>query len=231
MIDRLKYYSKKAVPTPLFALLLMAGLVLAAGCDNSTPVQEQTSRVRVLLTDAPADDMVEANVVIERVELINADDEALLLADEPQPYNLLALQGGVTVLLADLEIPDGTYHKVHIVVNEEAHVVYADGSTEDLKVPSGSQTGIKLHLPSIDVDADLLEVTLDFDLASSFVKRGNSGKGYIFKPVIKPLALEVNDEAVDLGEPEEGEPEEGAPEAGESEGGEPEEGASDDNQG
>jgi hypothetical protein len=198
MTKHLKTYMTAAFPRPLLLLgLLTLGLGALAGCD-STAGEEQTSRVRVLLTDAPADDFVEANVVIERVEFLNEEDTVVLLAEEPEPFDLLTLQDGTTALLADLEIPNDTYHGVRIIVNEEAHVVYTDGTTEDLKVPSGSQTGIKINLPPIEVDDDLVEVTIDFDLEDSFVKRGNSGKGYIFKPVLKPLALTVNGEAVDL---------------------------------
>lgn len=198
MIKPLKSYMTTALPGPLLLTGLLAlGLGVLAGCD-STADDPQMSRVRVLLTDAPAEDFAEANVTIERVEFLNEEDAVVLLTDDPEPFDLLTLQDGTTALLADLEIPNDTYHGIRIIVNEEAHVVYVDGTTEDLKVPSGSQTGIKVNLPPIEVDDDLVEVTIDFDLEGSFVKRGNSGKGYIFKPVLKPLALSINEEDVDL---------------------------------
>ena len=49
----------------------------------------------------------------------------------------------------------------------------------------------------------MVEVTVDFDVSASFVKRANSG--YIFKPVLKPIALVINGEAVALGEIADGE--------------------------
>lgn len=187
-----------------FFLTAMLGLALCLialpGCDSSNADADHQSRVSILLTDAPADDIVEANVIIERVELLGEGGRAILLADEPQPFDLLTLQNGVTAVLADLDVPDDTYHQVRIVVHDEATVVFDDGTVEALKVPGGTETGIKINLPSLVIDDDLVVVTIDFDLADSFVKRGNSGKGYIFKPVLKPLAVEINGEDFDLGE-------------------------------
>lgn len=177
------------------SLCLLLTLTALTGCDSNDVEADTESRVRILLTDAPAD-FVEANVLIERVELLGNDDRVVLLADEPQPFDLLTLQDGVTALLADVDIPNGTYHQVRVIVDEEASVLYDDGTVENLKVPSGSQSGIKMNLPSLDINDDVLVVTIDFDVTESFVKRGNSGKGYIFKPVIKPLAIDINGEEV-----------------------------------
>ena len=70
-------------------------------------------------------------------------------------------------------------------------------------MPSGTETGIKVLLNEFEIanDADLVEVLIDFDVAASFVKAGASGQ-YIFKPVIKPLSLEVNGIQEDLSEDE-----------------------------
>jgi hypothetical protein len=58
-----------------------------------------------------------------------------------------------------------------------------------VKVPSGSQTGIKMHIYPYLVVSDGLtaELLLDVDLSKSFVLRGNmhNNNGFIFKPVIR----------------------------------------------
>lgn len=177
------------------SLCLLLTMMALSGCDSTDMDADNESRVRILLTDAPAD-FVEANVLIERVELLGEGDRVVLLADEPQPFDLLTLQDGITAILADEDIPNGTYTQVRVIVNEEASVLFDDGTTEALKIPSGSQSGIKMNLPTLDLDDDLIIVTIDFDVDASFVKRGNSGKGYIFKPVIKPLAITINGEEV-----------------------------------
>ena len=177
----------------LFALLTT--VLVSLGCDESS--SEAESRIRVLLTDAPAE-LVEANVVIEEIALIGDGERVVLLADDPQPFNLLSLQDGITATLADVLIPDGSYNQLRVIVNEAASVVLDDGSTENLKIPSGSQSGIKILLPSFELTDDIVEVIVDFDVSKSFVKRGNSDKGYIFKPVLKPLSLLINNETVEL---------------------------------
>ncbi|HMB93219.1 MAG TPA: DUF4382 domain-containing protein [Rhodothermales bacterium] len=177
------------------SLCLLLTLTVLAGCDSNEVDADNESHVQILLTDAPAD-FVEANVLIERVELIGEDDRVILLADEPQPFDLLTLQDGITATLVDEDIPNGTYTQIRVIVDEEAFVLFDDGTTETLKIPSGSQTGIKMNLPVLDIDDDLIIVTIDFDVTESFVKRGNSGKGYIFKPVIKPLSITINGDDV-----------------------------------
>ncbi len=196
----------RVIKTPRHHLTLRLGLVLGlmllptaiTGCDSSQ--SQAVSHIRVLLTDAPLGEILEAHVIIERVELIGSGERVVLLADEAQPFDLLTLQDGVTATLAELDIPDGTYHQLRVLVHEEASVLLDDGTVEALKVPSGTQSGIKVPLPAFEVNEDVVELTIDFDVSASFVKRGKSGKGYIFKPVLKPLALVVNGEAVALGE-------------------------------
>ncbi len=196
----------RVMKTPRHHLTLGLGLVLGlmllptaiTGCDSSQ--SQAVSHIRVLLTDAPLGEILEAHVIIERVELIGSGERVVLLADAAQPFDLLTLQDGVTAPLAELDIPDGIYHQLRVLVHEEASVLLDDGTVEALKVPSGTQSGIKVPLPAFEVNEDVVEVTVDFDVSASFVKRGNSGQGYIFKPVLKPIALVINGEAVALGE-------------------------------
>jgi len=76
------------------------------------------------------------------------------------------------------------------------NVVLTDGTTYDLKVPSGEQTGIKVFVkPGLTVDGSLTaDLLLDFDVSKSFVVKGSSNDlagiaGFNFKPVIKASNL------------------------------------------
>ncbi len=152
--------------------------------------------MQVLLTDAPLDDVLEANVTIERVELIDSIGTTTVLLDEPLPFDLLTLRNGVTAELADLPVLASTYQQLRMVVGDSAYVLLTDSTTERLKIPSGESSGIKLmNLPPFHVEEgdDLVVITIDFDAEKSFVRAGNSGK-YIFKPVLKPLAIEIDGE-------------------------------------
>ena len=115
---------------PIFLAGFLLSVMTLIGCDSALP-EPATSRIRIFLTDAPRGEMVEANVLIERVELLGEGERVELLADDPQPFDLLTLQDGVTASLADVDVPDGTYHQNRIIVSEEATVVLDDGTVEN----------------------------------------------------------------------------------------------------
>lgn len=204
---------KNIIPWFIALVLLLAPGILI-GCDNADANSEDVTtgegHVRIVLKDAPAQ-IVSAFVTIERIEFLGEFDEEndgededgdfVIIFDEPETLDLLTLQDGVTVTLVDTEVPFGNYHQIRWYVGDDAYVVLDDGETleteMDLKIPSGK---VKIQLPEFEVDdsEDFIEILFDFDVQESFVERGNSGKGFIFKPTIKPVNLVINGEVVDL---------------------------------
>lgn len=200
----------------LFPALVLA--LFAGACDTSDPVgmgQDDTAdgevtTLKILLTDAAADYIAAANVDIGRVEILPVDDGPPIPLTEDGTdgfVNLLELQKSATMQIAQAEIEPGMYHQLRLVV-EAANVELMDGYTfrdgsqgQDLKVPSGAQTGIKLLLR--DVDGEHLElvpgekvIVLDFDVNRSFVIQGNPEtpagiKSMSFKPTIKVTGMDV----------------------------------------
>lgn len=186
--------------------LFAAVSALLAGCSdaNDNPAMEGNGRLVVRLTDKPFPyDMVsEANVTVFKVEARRVDDSDdsdgeeggnpfIVLMEEERDVNLLELVNGLTLELADMEVPAGTYDLVRIYV-KGVNVVLTDGRTYDLKVPSGEQTGIKVFItPGLSVTSGLSsDLLLDFDVSRSFVAKGNANtlegiNGFNFKPVIK----------------------------------------------
>ena len=183
------------------AVSLLLGLfVLTAGtlaCNHSDGMGGGTSQVRVMLTDAPSDQIASAKVVISRVYLVGDDGNAVDLrtaSDTPLSFDLLNLRGGIEALLADHLVPAAPYGQLRLIV-DSAEVTLVDGvrfsdgtSTKALKVPSGEQTGIKVLLGSpITADSgELTVVTVDFDVSDNFVLQGPSDapNGVIFTPVL-----------------------------------------------
>ena len=210
------------LPTLLPALMLA---LFTGACDTSRTVAvspedqnedqppaaaDQTATLKILLTDAPADYIAEANVDIGRVEILPVGDgPAIVLSEDGTDgfVNLLDFQKSATMQIAEKELEPGQYHQLRLIV-EAAQVKLKDGyrfrgggDMMDLKVPSGAQTGIKLLLR--DVDGEHLElvpgekvIVLDFDVNRSFVIQGNPEtpagiKSMSFKPTIKVTGLDV----------------------------------------
>ncbi len=184
--------------------VVVAGLLIWAGCDafgfeegGGGPAQGPGS-ITVELTDEPGD-IVEANVTIERVELVSAQDSIVVLSTETQTLDLLTLQDGVTETIAEADLPQGVYDQMRFVVAESSTIRLDDGTELDLTVPSGTETGIKIILPAFQVTSgdDEVTVLLDFSVADSFVRAGASGM-YLFKPVVRAERIAINGSAVSL---------------------------------
>jgi len=193
---------------PILLVAVIAGLFTACTEDENMDSMNGKGTVSVLLTDAPfpSDQVAEANVLIDRIELRKAEDpeiedtaEFFIVSEELQEFNLLDLRNGITSQIGEAELEPGVYDQIrlHIV---EANVVLNDeeNTVFDLKIPSGTSSGLKINI------VNGLEVTggstntliLDFDVSKSFVVQGNAKaakgiKGFIFKPVIRATVEDV----------------------------------------
>lgn len=81
-------------------------------------------------------------------------------------FNLLHLQNGQTDLLAEADLPVGTYTQMRIFISQ-GRILLTDTREFDLTVPSGAQTGIKLHF-EFELGGDGSNLLLDFDLSRAF---------------------------------------------------------------
>jgi len=178
-------------------LLLTAALILIAGACNEIRNGNDTGRVILKVTDAPFDisNIESALVTITRVELkkegdgISDGNSFITLSEDTVTLDLIDLRNGVAETLLDMEIPAGTYDMVRLYIDDAGLKLKDSDEIYRVKVPSGSQTGIKIFLrPALEVvEGNLEEVLLDIDLSRSFILRGNPAhnNGFIFKPVIR----------------------------------------------
>lgn len=169
-------------------VLTLAGTLLFAGCGGSgTGATGETGTMEVQLHDAPAD-YEKVNVHIERVEVNNTENDTgwVEISSPQQTYDLLELTNGATEVLGTKQLPAGTYEQIRLILSREGHSVVVDGTSHNLFIPSGEQTGIKLNV-NAEIKPDITyTLLLDFDASRSVVERGNeqSGVDYLLKPVI-----------------------------------------------
>jgi hypothetical protein len=116
------------------------------------------SRVSIHVTDAPAPaaSFAAATVDIGAIQLIPEDGEPITITEDAGQFDLLQLQNGVTAALASADVPAGRYLQMRLAVRGASVTLtdghgFADGSTtQDLFVPSGAQSGIKINLFGTD---------------------------------------------------------------------------------
>jgi hypothetical protein len=191
------------------AFIVSAMLLVFAGCEmldlnieNSTNSPSKSSvndssRLMLWITDDPAltDYMVEAKITLIKVELRYLEDSTgqreIVIFEDTMSYDLLSLRNGIMKKLVDIEVPNGKVDLIRLYV-DKASVLLVNGKTTVVKVPSGSQSGIKAFIdPPLNLRQDIdNEIIIDFDVEKSFVVRGSGKtvddvKGFNFKPVLR----------------------------------------------
>jgi hypothetical protein len=190
-------------------LLLVALSVLFAegGCggsggdgDSSTSTSTTRGTVAVNLTDATTDSYQAVYVTIDTVQVHETDGDSWQTVGTPQgTYDLLELANGVTASLGNTTVPAGDYTQMRLYIGESAdsgtnilgnthpyanYVIDASDAAHELKVPSGTQSGLKLtHGFSVEGNGTTV-LLLDFDAEESVVQAGNSGQ-WLLKPTIR----------------------------------------------
>jgi hypothetical protein len=175
------------------AWLLVPAVALAlAGCDQdgSGP---STGYLSLAVTDAPVDRANKVVVEFTGVEVKPAGHESRSFDyDNPRSIDLLALEGGGSeVLLDGAEVPAGEYEWVRLKVNavadgvKDSYIELTDGSQHELYVPSGEQTGLKLHNGFAVPAGGAASFTMDFDLRKSVHEPMNAEDSYVLRPTLR----------------------------------------------
>jgi hypothetical protein len=204
----------------LFAASAM--LAAACSADGTLPKLDgssETGTVLVKLTDAPfpTDQVKSVDVFVVRVDgrvsdVSEADADQDLenqgstgwrtLATPNASFNLLSLQNGASATLGSTPLAVGTYSGLRLIIDaSQSSVTLKDGtkltggSNPGVSFPSASRSGLKINLskPLIIVGGTTTTLLVDFDVANSFVMRGNTitQNGLLFKPVINGSVIDA----------------------------------------
>jgi hypothetical protein len=178
----------------LFFTIFAAAAILS-GCNKSI---DGPGKLSLKITDDPFNmSYVEsATVTITKVEIRKAGgnngNPFIVLSEDSITLDLSKLRNGITAELFNLVIPQGNYDQIRLYVDRASLKIKGQPVAYNVKVPGGSQTGIKIFIsPSLEVGGGLsAELLLDFDLSKSFVMRGNMDhsagvNGFLFKPCIR----------------------------------------------
>ncbi len=193
-------------------------IIASGGGDSSTGVSMETGTLSIEMTDASTDEFQAVYVTIKEVQVHHADGDWETVGypgdDEEygKTYNLLELVNGVVEQLVLTELDAGDYTQMRLILGDDhdggtnilgTEHPYAnyiidttepDPNIEELKIPSGFVSGIKLVHPFTISDGGVTELVLDFIVQKSIVKTG-SGK-YILKPTIKVIDTTVSSATV-----------------------------------
>lgn len=167
----------------VFAFLCLFGLFSCAEDAEVLPGYDYT-QLTISLTDAPTA-IEEVNIDLVKV-VIKGDGqtEEVDLNTNAGIYNLLDYQNGLDTVIAGIFTNIQFINQIRLVLGED-NTVKVNGEIHDLKVPSGSSSGLKIKVCLDLATVTIIDLLLDFDAEQS-VKRLGNGK-YMLKPVIRVM--------------------------------------------
>ncbi|MFL5272679.1 MAG: DUF4382 domain-containing protein [Anaeromyxobacteraceae bacterium] len=200
---------------------ITAALGLAVACGSSTNTQQvvkpplgqgqlavtlASTQSAAPISGAHGTEVKEIWVTVTSVRAHSVGTGWVTISDAtkmPFQLDLMTLKGA-SLPLGLVDLPPGTITQVRLLVEKDTnHVVLPDGTSVALKVPSGYESGIKIHGPWEIAACSRASVTLDFDGKKSIqVHPTGTGDEWILRPVIRVKAT-ANDD-VGCGAPDAG---------------------------
>jgi len=133
--------------------------------------------------NAAPQDITAAVLKVRAVEITGGGNGRQVVGGAREVDLLNVVNGGIEGL-ADIVLPEGRFGQLHLILDEGSYVI-ADGETYPLTVPSGEQSGLKIH-GNWGVEGGMItRIELDF---SADDIRFNKAQGYRIKPTIKVTA-------------------------------------------
>jgi hypothetical protein len=174
----------------LFILLSLVLFLCSSGCEEDSTINNpnisQNGWLTVFLTDANISAFDSVNVTFTELSA-HLDSSWITVLDTPRTINLLVLNNGKTIVLGNSEMTAEHYTQIRLKISESYLV--QSGFRHIMKVPSGSQTGLKIG-PEFTINpGSTYELVIDFDVCRSIVLTGlpSQPTSYKLKPHLRVL--------------------------------------------
>jgi len=153
---------------------------------NLEDTPDGDTRLVVAMHDAPfkmeGRDVQELNLTVLQMVIIDSNDNHITILNEERRMELLSVSRNDPVILSDVSVAPGTYKELRLVLKDNS-TIKVDGEVYPIKIPSGSQSGLKLKGPFVIPRGKLFRLTIDFVAAESV--HWNKGQGWMLKPVLR----------------------------------------------
>lgn len=194
----------------LSAIITLLGLGLF-GCQQN-PDSDSGGELALFLADKPVNDVAQVLVTIDEVQVKREDTQWETINDFSEEENgekqfdLMDLRFNEE-LLGQEKLLEGNYNQIRLIVaaneNEDGNenpgqnsgkskVVYTDESgkaDEDIFIPSGTQTGLKINHNFEITEDTITRLVLDADVSKIMHEAGD-------KIILRPTAINVIDKVV-----------------------------------
>lgn len=172
------------------SLLILAIFVI--GCSDTVEPTTGQGQLVMKMVDSPGA-YEQVNIVVQKVEVHAAGSDStsgwLTLNENAATYDLLKLRNGASAVLGSGSLDAGHYTQIRLILGTGSNVVI-NGSTFQLDVSSGAQTGVKLN-HEFDIQAgQVYSLLLDFNAQNSIILTGTGQ--YKLKPVIRVVPTVIS---------------------------------------
>jgi hypothetical protein len=172
--------------------LLLAASVTACGTDSSSSGGSSGSGgdgFSLRVTDAPFTDVALLHITFREVHLRKADGGWIFIPTGElvnTTIEIAGLQGTKTAdLLENVDVPEGDYTELRLIVDDPAWIELTGGGTEPLEIPGGTSAGLKIKGDFMVVEGKPTVLVIDFDLLRSIGVTGGPTPKYTMKPVLR----------------------------------------------
>jgi hypothetical protein len=176
--------SQKLILNLTAAILGICGAL--AGCGGSN--DNGMGQMSLAVADAPVDGAQAVVVKFTGVELTaDGGSPVTITFAQPKSIDLLNQSGMASAVLFRQPIPAGSYGQIRLMVEADgdpsnSYMTLSDGTMHGLRVPSGSETGLKLVSGFVVPIGGVVDYTVDFDLRQAVTCPPGQAPACILKP-------------------------------------------------